>query len=475
MEAWAPAQAVSQASFLLETITSSIARSENPQQFSTQTSTDEQPIRSAIADPFQIDTSSEIAQDSTPTTNPLSVATLDPETTKDVESHGPTAQSHAITQKTGLLDDSDVPKSHGSTASTFLLSDGTESFSAIPESLDQTDSKQLQQPSTKSSLEATPTSSAQFHILTSLINVAAGHNGPGEIFSDTSKHTVSFEVKGSYTSSPSHDNDWRPAAMPTTTAVLSYTSRHSDEGMPVSQTTTGGSNSGSLSTLFPPTEQYTYTEAPPSSLGGSQSAKASNAEYIIGEQTLKPGGPAVTISGTVISLLPGATAVVIESGTSSLTMPLGIGSYILAGIGGATPVTGESKASIFVSAEESPYAPTSSLDEPYSRSAMATITDANVDEVATVPDSRVEAATPTHEATPSDSTTKPSTNIATERPQTSSDTNTALASEGRSGASAPETAGVGVTSFGRRDTGSSAAALQIAFPLSVLALLLSMS
>lgn len=47
-------------------------------------------------------------------------------------------------------------------------------------------------------------------------------------------------------------------------------------------------------------------------------------EYIIADQTLMPGGSALTISGTTFSLAPSATALVVNGETSSLTPSLGV-------------------------------------------------------------------------------------------------------------------------------------------------------
>ncbi|KAG6999235.1 hypothetical protein G7Y79_00036g071910 [Physcia stellaris] len=44
-------------------------------------------------------------------------------------------------------------------------------------------------------------------------------------------------------------------------------------------------------------------------------------EYIIGSQTLIPGGPAITVSGTLISLAPSASAIVIDGSTKSIPTP----------------------------------------------------------------------------------------------------------------------------------------------------------
>ncbi len=46
-------------------------------------------------------------------------------------------------------------------------------------------------------------------------------------------------------------------------------------------------------------------------------------QYIVGDQTLSPGGPAITVSGTTLSLASSATALVVNGATSSVVPPLG--------------------------------------------------------------------------------------------------------------------------------------------------------
>lgn len=72
--------------------------------------------------------------------------------------------------------------------------------------------------------------------------------------------------------------------------------------------------------------QTPITEAPvlPTVTIGAQVLTANSAsEYIISEQTLTPGGSAVTVDGTTISLLPSATAIVVNGVTSSLAQAYG--------------------------------------------------------------------------------------------------------------------------------------------------------
>ncbi|KAH7055964.1 hypothetical protein B0J12DRAFT_569077, partial [Macrophomina phaseolina] len=59
--------------------------------------------------------------------------------------------------------------------------------------------------------------------------------------------------------------------------------------------------------------------SPPVIVAGTQTATMdSSSGFVIGDQTLSPGGPAVTVEGTVLSLSPSATAIVINGQASSL-------------------------------------------------------------------------------------------------------------------------------------------------------------
>lgn len=61
-------------------------------------------------------------------------------------------------------------------------------------------------------------------------------------------------------------------------------------------------------------------------LGTTTITANAQTEYAIADQTLKPGGDAITVSGTVFSLAPSATAVVVNGRTSSLA-PVAGGVY----------------------------------------------------------------------------------------------------------------------------------------------------
>jgi hypothetical protein len=60
-------------------------------------------------------------------------------------------------------------------------------------------------------------------------------------------------------------------------------------------------------------------------VGGQTIMENPGGAFVIGSQTLAPGGPAITVSGTRISLAPGATDIVI--GTSTVPILTGVGQY----------------------------------------------------------------------------------------------------------------------------------------------------
>ena len=65
-------------------------------------------------------------------------------------------------------------------------------------------------------------------------------------------------------------------------------------------------------------------------IGSGTYTPDSSSVYIIADQTLRPGGPAITVSGTLISLAPQASALVV--GTSSVQRTVGLGGYVWGGI-----------------------------------------------------------------------------------------------------------------------------------------------
>lgn len=365
-----------------------------------------------------------------------------------------------------------MPQSYGSTVSIVAPPGGTRSLSAYAQGLDQTDSTKSQKSSTKPPLETVPTSSGLLDTFVSLINVAA-QSGWDEGISNPTENAPKAQESVSRTILLPHHSDLDFAALKTSESV-SYISPYNDDGTHASKINPGALNPGSLSMLLPSTALDTYRDAPLSTLGGSQSATIPNSEYFIGGQTVKPGGPAVTLSGTVVSLVSGATAVVIDSSTSSLTTPLAIGSYILAGIGGAAPITGESETSAFHSTEGLPSEPTNTPEVSSSHSGGTAITHASSDEAATGQVPGRGASTPARETTHSDSTTTTSTHSTTEQTGGSSRASNGFTSEAGSDASSTTAPQSGDTSFAQRGVGSPNTAPQKMFLIGMLALWLSL-
>ena len=66
-------------------------------------------------------------------------------------------------------------------------------------------------------------------------------------------------------------------------------------------------------------------------------AKASGSDFIVGSQTLVPGGPAITVNGTLVSLAPSATDLVIGTQTEALTTSQKMGEIILGGFFSGIP------------------------------------------------------------------------------------------------------------------------------------------
>jgi hypothetical protein len=79
--------------------------------------------------------------------------------------------------------------------------------------------------------------------------------------------------------------------------------------------------------------------------GGAITTAAVPSEYLVAGQTVRPGAPAITVSGTRVSLAPGATALVVGTETKNLQSTTGVGDYIWSGIAGALSEAQASSAS----------------------------------------------------------------------------------------------------------------------------------
>ncbi|KAL8737063.1 MAG: hypothetical protein Q9181_002060 [Wetmoreana brouardii] len=116
-----------------------------------------------------------------------------------------------------------------------------------------------------------------------------------------------------------------------------------NSGVSVSLTTSGTAIVVGESTLLVPGN---LAASPPVlELNGHSFTEASGSEFIIGSQTLVPGGSAITVNETLLSLAPAATALQIGSSTEALITSQGLGGIILSGFfsgvpGGAGPTNG---------------------------------------------------------------------------------------------------------------------------------------
>lgn len=89
---------------------------------------------------------------------------------------------------------------------------------------------------------------------------------------------------------------------------------------------------------------HTSNDPPPATLtiNGMTVTVNSASAYVLETQTLKSGGPAITVSGTRISLASNAATVVVGSQTSALSKTMGIGDYVWAGLAGMLSAASDS-------------------------------------------------------------------------------------------------------------------------------------
>ncbi len=96
----------------------------------------------------------------------------------------------------------------------------------------------------------------------------------------------------------------------------------------VSGTPISLASKGAFAVVGTSTEQMAITSPPPLTIGAQTVTANSLNQYIVGGQTLTPGG-VITVSGTRVSLAADETAVVVGSSTE------GLGGYIIGGFGGS--------------------------------------------------------------------------------------------------------------------------------------------
>jgi uncharacterized protein YodC (DUF2158 family) len=102
---------------------------------------------------------------------------------------------------------------------------------------------------------------------------------------------------------------------------------------------------------------HTSNNPPPATLmiNGMTMTANSASDYVVETQTLKPGGPAITVSGTRISLASNAATVVVGSQTSALSEPsktMGTGDYVWSGLAGILSAASESASSLSSTADK---------------------------------------------------------------------------------------------------------------------------
>ena len=89
-------------------------------------------------------------------------------------------------------------------------------------------------------------------------------------------------------------------------------------------------DSSTVSIVYPPIITFAPNDAPVLTINSHPVTANSDSEYVIDSQTLVPGSPAITISGSRVSLAPSATNVVVGTSTEPL------GSIIMSGFGPST-------------------------------------------------------------------------------------------------------------------------------------------
>ena len=326
--AWAPAVVVQQASFLLETTTAFVAGSKQDMPDALPTSVDKSPAPSALVDPFETSTSPKTIAKPNPSNLPPATAPTKPENTE--EDKPPSRSTLLSPDPTALSDKEDRPDTQGTTIGTLVVPVVLSSTSIA----DKEASTHLSQESSHGqSLESTPPPAGQFDALTSLINIAAQQSS-GVTASESNGHLSPSKDDGPPDVRPQDHSDTE-----TTTVVID-----GEDGTHSTQTVVSVIHlEGALTSSFSVTESSVDPTTivhsmgnlePFLTLGSATATLASASVYLVGTQTLTPGGPAVTLSGTFVSIVPHATAVVVGSSPSGLTTSSAIGDYIWAGIAG---------------------------------------------------------------------------------------------------------------------------------------------
>jgi hypothetical protein len=257
--AWAPARVATQATFLLQTTTDFINEPE------TESPTPSAPIKEdptptdVRVDPFQTESQAEDEQKPS-----RSKSYIEPEPS---ETPAPASPTIAEPIQIRPAPDSTTPVTKQSSI-----------VSVVPADQINPPSRNEDEPKPSDSRNARPTATADKASESQVPEATASAN---EIF----------------------DSDDKPAFAPKTDQLEILNSLIQDVGQ-------------HQSSVIP--EDSVGKDVPTITFNGITATPDSSFEYLLGEQTLKAGGPAITISGTQVSLAPGASAIVVGSSTSVL-------------------------------------------------------------------------------------------------------------------------------------------------------------
>ena len=333
--AWAPLVVAMQATFLLDTTTDFIDEPETKPPTPSPSIEASSTPTGVLVDPFQVTSqagdeqrSSQSESDTRPSLTSASASSTIP---------GSTKTEHASERKTTSVAKQSLEASAPPAAQSSTLSDGNESLSSESPgpkpttSAEETSESQVVGPTP--SAKDTPASSgqpaaspetSQLEILNSLIqDVGQGQSSVG-LPASTSSEAPSLTLDG-VTLTPDSSSGYvvgeqtLKAGEPAVTLSGTYISLASGASAIVVDSITdvlvASESSGGRGQANTPAPFLTL-------MANSNSAS----EYVVEEQTLKPGGPAITISGTPISLEQQATAVVVGSSTRPIaTISYGVG------------------------------------------------------------------------------------------------------------------------------------------------------
>lgn len=339
----APVEVAMHATFLLESTTEFINEPETKSPTPSQVLVDPFQFASQSRD-VQKPSQSKIKTEPSHTGMPASPTNAEPmETTP--------APDRTISATKQSLEASAPPADQNSTPSDSNESGSPESPGANPTtSADETSDSPVARPTTSS--KATTASSdqpaaslktSQLKILNPLIQDVGQHQSSVGLSASTSRKAPTLTLNG-VTETPDSSSGYVPDEQ----TPEAPTSTISDTQISLASQATAivvGSSTSILGTATHSKDEARQTGKLASDLifAGKTATLNSASEYVIEDQTLMPGGSAILLSGTRISLAPAATAVVVGSSTSTLAAASsGIGDYVWAGIAGVLSATEDS-------------------------------------------------------------------------------------------------------------------------------------